>query len=98
MTTVSSNVRKPNLVKLKIPSRDELAKKPISDYTEVDKMMSSMPYDYKNEEIMNGKAFAKNLIRKINTCDPLDDELRFDMFTELFGLTLIHFFINNFIF
>lgn len=89
MSIESSNcemIKKPSPFKLKIPDRNETAQKPESEYTEVEKMMSSIPYSYKDESIINGRLFAKTMLRKINNLDPLEDiETRHEMFSQLLG-------------
>lgn len=80
---------KPELVKLKIPNKQDLANKDQAEYSEVEKMVSSVPFDFKDQTLLNGQAFAKTILRKINTSDPLDTQIRHDLFTQLLGIKQI---------
>lgn len=92
MSLEANESNKLQLIKLKVLNKAELELKPRSEYTEAEKMISSIPFDIRDQTLLNGQAFAKTLLRKINTSDPLDNEGRHEMFSQLLGKTIyLHF-------
>lgn len=85
MSLEANDSKKLQLIKLKVPNKAELALKPRNEYTETEKMISSIPFDIRDQTLLDGQAFAKTLLRKINTSDPLDNEGRHEMFSQLLG-------------
>ncbi|XP_002157072.1 maltose O-acetyltransferase [Hydra vulgaris] len=72
-------------VKLIVPSPEQLNKKDISEYNDVEKMVSSIPYNALVPELVNGRLFAKVMCHKINNLDPENQKLKNELFTELLG-------------
>lgn len=74
------------LIKLEVPTKEELAKKDPSEYNEVDKMVSGIPFKLFDQTLLNGQAFAKTILHRINTGDPIDFDLRHELFSQLLGI------------
>ena len=69
--------------KLKIPNIDP--KKSLSDYDQIEKMISGLPYVPNDISLTNGRAFANMMCQKLNKTTQLEKTLRFEILQELFG-------------
>lgn len=72
-------------VRLEVPSKQTLETKKVSEYTEIEKMLSSMPYNANDESLIKARAFAKLCCQKITNASPLKIAERNEMFKELLG-------------
>lgn len=52
------------LIKLKVPTKEELAKKDPSEYNEKEKMISSLPYNAFGHELVSARKFSQVLLIK----------------------------------
>lgn len=87
-TTMTTTRRRPTPIKLQVSSKTELSLKDPSEFTEAEKMVSSLPFDFRDETLLNGQAYAKILLRKLNTSDPLDTDTHSEIFSQLLGITI----------
>ena len=74
-------------VKLKIPSREELEKKSPSDYNEVDKMVSSLPFRmFGGVDLISGMEYARELLNQFNSLYRCTDfKAKREICEQLFG-------------
>lgn len=72
-------------IRLKIPTSEELARKEVTEYDEVDKMVSSLPFTWTFRPLDNGAAYARVMCQKLNYADPLDENLQYEILNEMLG-------------
>lgn len=73
------------LIKLKVPTKEELASKDPSKYSEKEKMVSSLPYNAFGQELVNARMFAQDRCYKFNHSTPLEPEARYEILRDLLG-------------
>lgn len=55
--------------------------------TEYEKMISQMPYNPTDNELVKMRSFARKKCKEFNNCDIEDSEKRVSILKELFGQT-----------
>lgn len=79
------NIENSKPVKLVVPTKEELSKKDKSEYNDVEKSLTGMPYCAFVPELNNGRLFAKVMCHKVNNLDPEDQKLKYEIFAQLLG-------------
>lgn len=81
----NDSFKKFELIKLKVPTKEELASKSPSEYNEKEKMVSGLPYNAFGQELVNARMFSQAMCYKLNQSSPFDIEARFDTLGQLLG-------------